>query len=464
MSLAYDTIVCLDDLLRDAYWPAKEFIYDLVRAPIFNACGLNIGKGPRKGQRNNLLPGFEAERFIQLCDGGGDAGWAQRYNAVPDAATAYLAQHLPPKALVLSYEMPPWLRKLLDAAGCDWIDLRMSPLRFGADLYLGLRTNNPRLYAAAHAFSVTAPEVAAEAALLAAKLRYRLRYEPTDGAANETCVYIGQTESDASLITDDGRFVRAIDHADTLRKLAAAGPLQYKPHPLGGEFARKEQNELERITHKRVALCETDTYELLAREDKLILVGLSSGVLQEAAWFGRESYALFRPICVPRFDATHDAEGYLQLASHQFMSQPLWSAVLGSAGAQPPLVLPPRANHLRELHNTWWGYSTAMLRHSEFQREAHTLFGGTRHEEALQRCEADLAATRAELAALKAQIAGGGPRAPAAATLRAATPTSPVADARIGTLRMEVEGLKEALRVVLRQSAQRALPSEVADA
>jgi hypothetical protein len=445
---AYDTVVCLDDLLRSDFWPAREFIYDLVRMPVFSAAGIDIAKGPRIGQRNNLLPGFELDRFIALA---GDS-WVKLFHAVPEAAAQYLRRHLPPNALVLSYEMPPWLQKVLDAHGCDWIDVRMSPLRFASDLIVALRTNNPRLYAAAHAFSLPMHQVAGEAALLAAKLRYPLRYQPVRGAMDEQCVYIGQTESDASLLRDDGRFVRAIDYADTLKKLAVAGPLYYKPHPMGGEFAKQEVLALERITHKKVLTCEADTYELLAREDKIILVGLSSGVLQEAAWFGREAYALFRPICETRFDATHDSNGCLQIASHQFMSQPLWSALLGSAGAQPPLVMPARANHLRELHNTWWGYSTAMLRNSEFQREANAIAGTTRQAEALRRCEAELAVAKAEIVSLKERVAA------------AAAPAARIADARIDTLRMEIEGLKEALRVVLRQNAQRAAVEAGAEA
>ncbi|MFY9514327.1 MAG: hypothetical protein WAQ05_25455, partial [Rubrivivax sp.] len=416
----YDTIVCLDDLLRADFWPAKEFIYDLVRVPVFAASGINIAKGPRRGQRTNLLPGFDVDRFIQLC--GERSNWALGYRGVPQAAAAYLGQHLPPRALVLSYEMPPWLQQVLDSHGCDWLDMRISPLRFGADLYLALRSNNPALNAAALQHGVAATEIAAEAALLAAKLRYRLRYEPVQGAMDNQCIYIGQTEHDASLLTDDGRFVRAADHAETLRRLAAAGPLHYKAHPFASDFAKAEMTALENITGRRVIPCDTDTYELLAREDKIMLVGLSSGVLQEAAWFGREAYALFRPICEPRFDAAPEGPGYIQVAAHRFMSQPLWSALLGSTGEQPPLLLPARPNHLRELHNTWWGYSTALLRHSEFQREATVLSGGTRQAETLRRVEAELAATRSELAALKEQVkAQTGRSAPAPAPAPAPT-------------------------------------------
>ncbi len=459
----YDAVVCLDDLLRTDFWPAKEFIYDLVRMPLFNASGLNIGKGVRRGQQHNLLSGFDPARFTALC-GPADPrdktpGWVLGYHGVPQAAADYLRRHLPPNALVLSYEMPPWLQQVVQANGNDWLDLRMSPLRFGADLYMGLRTNSPALYAAAHAFSVSANEVAAEAALLAARLRYRLRYEVTAGSLDQQCVYIGQTESDASLLGDDGRFVRADDHAQTLRKLAATGALLYKPHPMAGDFAARERATLERITGSKVLLCEVDTYELLAREENVMLVGLSSGVLQEAVWFGREAYALFRPISQPRFDAAHDAAGCLQIASHVFMSQPLWSALLGSAGQQPPLQLPPRPNHLRELHNTWWGYAAAVLRHSTFEREAFAAVGGKRLAEALRRCEAELAATRREVAELKSQLGAQARAMPGTPARPAAVPAAQAAqsDARIDTLRMEVDGLKEALRVMLRQNVQRAM-------
>lgn len=454
--MRYDTIVCLDDLLRDDFWPAKEFIYDLVRMPVFNACGIDIAKSPRRAQRSNLRPGFDIQRFQQLAGHAGDPeAWLKHYRGIPAPAADYLAGFIPPRALVLSYEMPDWLQKMLDARGIDWVDLRMSPLRFGSDLYIGLRTSNPALYAAAHAHAVRPHEVAAEAALLAARLRYRLRYQATAGLMEQQCVWIGQTESDASLLDENGRFVRAEHHAQTLKQLAASGPLHYRPHPMAGDFARREREAIEQITGRKALLCELDTYELLAREENMILVGLSSGVLQEAAWFGREAYALFRPISTPRFDVEHDPAGCLQIASHVFMSQPLWSALMDSPGQQPPLVLPPRPNHLRELHNTWWGYSTTMLRHSEFHREAFALAGGQRQSEALKRCEAQLAETRAEVADLKRRLA----QQPAA-TLE--TRATPMQDARIDTLRMEVEGLKEALRVMLRQQSQRAIAGQLA--
>ena len=170
-------------------------------------------------------------------------------------------------------------------------------------------------------------------------------------------------------------------------------------------------------------LCELDTYELLAMDDDVAFVGLSSGVLQEAIWFGKQALSLHAPVCEPAFDA-EPATGirHLQVHAHRFMSESLWADLLGAEARADAVQLPARPNHLRELVNTWWGYATVQLRHSSFHREMM-------------------------------QLHGSAASAPPAA--RAASPELDQALQRIDALGMEVEGLKEALRVVLRQTALR---------
>ena len=86
--MRYDTVVCLDDLLRLKFWPAKEFMYDLIRLPAWYAAGVDIACSPRNGQRSNLLPGFDHSQFLALC-GGAEPDWAALYHAVPEAAADY---------------------------------------------------------------------------------------------------------------------------------------------------------------------------------------------------------------------------------------------------------------------------------------------------------------------------------------------------------------------------------------
>jgi hypothetical protein len=130
------------------------------------------------------------------------------------------------------------------------------------------------------------------------------------------------------------------------------------------------------------------------------------------------------PICKPTFDEQHSPDGYLQMASHVFLSEPMWSAALNPGAPRArPLCHPPRANHLRELHNAWWGYASHTVRHSAFYRELFAMHGGQRET-----------------------VAGG------EAALRALAQ----ACREIEGLRSEVNGLKSSLRALTHQVAAQA--------
>jgi hypothetical protein len=410
--MKFSTVVCLDDLLRETFWPAKEFVYDLVRLPIHLACGIDIAKSPRNDQRHNLLPGFDARRFVALAsDGNVSPDWSQHYFGIASRATEYLLAHLPAGALVLSYEMPPWLRSTVDAAGLAWLDLRVAPLRFGSDLCMALATNRADLYTSIHAHALNADEVLAEAALLTAKLRYRLRYR-SDCFDLEGCsVYIGQTGDDASLLVGPGRYMRAADAAPALQAFVGSDRLVYKPHPYAGPFAEQERHALAQILGYLPQCCEADTYDLLAGDARVRLIGISSGVLQEAAWFAQEARTLKPALCEPGFDARHDAARHLLVASHRFLSEPLWADVLGAVPRANPLRLPPQANRLRELHNTWWSYSTTTIRDSIFYKELFEIQAGADRaalatcRDALGQAHADIAALRRDMTELRRALA-----------------------------------------------------------
>jgi hypothetical protein len=414
--LNVSTIVCLDDLLRDGFWPAKEFMYDLIRLPLHFAAGIDIAKSPRNGQRSNMKPGFDHQHFVTLCEvPPGAHGWTARHAAIPPAAADYLAGFIPDGALVLGYEMPPWQRELLSERGLAWLDLRLSPLRFGADLYFAVRASDPALHARLFEFALTPQQVMLEAGLIAASIRHDRRYRNDNLRYDGAVIYIGQTGDDASLIDSDGQFFRCERHADVLRELAAQAPFFYRAHPYAEGFARDELRRLQAILGKAPQVCDESTYELLGADDQMHFVGISSGVLQEAEWFGKSTLMLHTPVCAPSFSA-EDA-GYAQIMPAVFMSEGFWAALLGrpieGRAAAAPMARP---NLLRELHNAWWGYSTYALRNSRFHQEAFALHGGAQHAQAIR-----------QLAGANGAHAG-----------------------EIERLRQEVADLKEALAVVLR--------------
>lgn len=399
------SIVCLDDLVREDTWPASEFVLDLVRLPVFHASGLRLGKTPHRPDGHGLKPGFSLAQFRTLCQiDGVQPGWHALHHAVPAAAGDYLLQHLDPEALVLGHEMAPWLIQLLDDADIAWIDLRLSPLRFGSDLIMGLRTNRAEIHAAVAPLALGTAELVSEAAQMAARTRLRRRSEAQLRLPADPIIYVGQPECETTLVSPAGHIVRASDHADTLYRLARTGPMMYLPDPRAGDFGRIEREMLERLTGQRVPLCELDTYELLSCDDEITLVGLSSGVLLEAQWFARKAYALHGSFATPSFEPMPTPDGYLQIASHVLLSEALWSAALQQPARGEPITVAPRANLLRELRNDWHGYAEATLRGNDLVREGYARAGGLRQADALRRAENDLVTTREELRQLRDEV------------------------------------------------------------
>lgn len=404
--MPYSTLVCLDDLTRLDTWPTSEMVFDLVRLPIFQATGLNIGRGVHRGQASNLSAGFSLAAFRALCQTDGEfRTWQQLQHSVPAAAAEYLMAHLPADALVLGHAMPPWLLTLLTQADIAYIDLRQSPLRFGQDLIMGLRTNRPALHAAASSLALSAEQLLAESNLMAARLRLQRRTEGRLRLPNNPCVFVGQTEDDAALVGADGHPMRASDYGHILAQLATTGPMLYLPHPHAGDFARIERAAIERAVGREVPLCELDTYDLLACDDELTLIGLSAGALQEAAWFGRQAYALCPLPATPAFGTDSAGQGWLQMAPSRLMDPTLWALLLDApvpAQAHPPVAQP---NLLRELMNDWWGHAEATQRGHGAMRTAFALAGGQRQADALRRCENELASTREQLDRVRAEVA-----------------------------------------------------------
>jgi hypothetical protein len=139
----------------------------MVREPIRQGARLELGFSPRSKQPNNLLPGFDSERFMRLAGAHAkDFNWQQNLFSIPTAAEEYLGSHIAEGTLIVSYEMPPWLKRICEARGLDFIDVSTSPLRFGRDLYVALRTSSSVLYERIAAQAVAEEEIRLEAPTL----------------------------------------------------------------------------------------------------------------------------------------------------------------------------------------------------------------------------------------------------------------------------------------------------------
>lgn len=243
--------------------------------------------------------------------------------------------------LVVGFELSPNQMRILDAAGIPFVDVAIDPIRFAADLFLALRTNDPSL---AHAL---APH-AAPSAPIALEAR-RLCLPAADEPAAAT-LFVGQTDVDAALVT--GACLGTVDpHLPALRHRFGDGDrLLLKPHPYGR--AHRDILTLHQ-TFPKARLVDDNVYALLGSGTVAEVVTLSSSVATEAPFFGVPATTLLRPdtsqvdgvsprirllpeamCCALRATATRAVAG----ASRRKMSL---RSRLGLAWAYPPPLNPP---------------------------------------------------------------------------------------------------------------------------
>jgi len=382
--MRFEKILCIADPLRKIR-AFPEGFFDLMREPIAQGAGFDIGHPAGGPQPHSMSAGFCLERFRQLSTlGSGDCkdDWAATYFKLPDQALEYFLAHIPANSLLLCFEMPAWLKDACSARAIAYLDVRVSPLRFARDLYIALRTNVEPLYQRLSDTALSNEELRLEAGALAANVRmHRRRYEEVGQpgpSLGRSLVFIGQAPYDASLLTPSGVPLRCEQLIEQLLQRLDGRRLLHKPHPLSMEFGVTERQTLERLTGLPVATCHLNAYQLLTCDDDVELIGLSSGLLQEAAWFGRAAHTLFRPYVPLATPGVMDLEYFQQVHFANWCSPGFWHRLLAPQRT-PPLLdkLPGLPLHYgRETLDQWWDYAKVLTWQRALPNEIFLRAGG----------------------------------------------------------------------------------------
>lgn len=362
--MSFSKIVFLDDLLREDFIHSRAFIYQLIREPLKQVLGLSPPDLRSFPLNRGLITSFQMTEFKKYCN---DSSWVENYLSVTEAANQYLTDHIPEDAIVIGYEMPLWLVKALKINDTPWINIRLSPIRFSRDLYIVLQSSFFNLQEILSNRQVTDQEIRLEAGLMSAAVLHNQLYKySSEMKMNNGIVFIGQTQADASLIDENGKLLRVKDFTDEIKKVIGDRQIYYKPHPSDKSWARTEKKALEEITGSRIKSISQSTYSLLAGNMHFDVIGISSGVLQEAEFFERHSITLHRSVCDFR------AKDCCHIRFIDFISPSLWGKIFkNDEDSFSPVELPliPQ-NMMRSLHNSWWGYSNYMFENNKFYEDA----------------------------------------------------------------------------------------------
>ena len=282
-------------------------------------------------------------------------GWCQLISqtALPAAVESHLLSLLDAD-LVVGYEMPDHLLRLLAEAGVPVIDVVLHPVRFMDDILFALRTNRSEIHARLLRHEIPRSEMVQQAGFIKAKAAWM---RPPLSLSPGTSLLLGQVDTDrAAVDTATGTLRNLADHAELLLDLIvrSSGTL-FRPHP----YQPAQSRSLAFIKQlQSVRLTDANYYLLLAQNELDKVCALNSSGLVEAELFGKEAIWLAPP-CY-RFGADHPEHGEYGAAVPQdgaWCSPAFWEAIRLDAGLSADCRVPLVPNRLRRSLNADWGFS-----------------------------------------------------------------------------------------------------------
>lgn len=349
-------IIVTGDLLRpqeEAFRSAQTgnilWLHRLLRRPLAAASGLPVEALVWAPQ------GFDTPRFYTLAGASLDIdGWIGLFDArmLPREAASLLAQPFADAAAVVGFEMAEVQKRLLTQLGVPWIDLNIHPYRFGPDVLFAVVTNHHEVLDALRAHHAEDDVFEPWADLVAATAIKMPPHRPVE----ESCLVIGQTRVDRSLIIDG----RLVDLRNFDRALHAAigrrDRVLFKPHPYNADgFGLHDIG----LPLYRIREATENVYVLLAQDAVQRVVGVSSSVVAEARFFGKEGIFLGRPPFRVAPSRAALAPGLHASVVDAWLSADFWRDLLAPLmqvtprdGRRP--LLPP--NSLRTSLRQFWGW------------------------------------------------------------------------------------------------------------
>jgi hypothetical protein len=191
---------------------------------------------------------------------------------------------------VIGFGIPNLIAFTIDRLGLPFLDFEVSPLRFLKELTFDLRTNINALQSCGFLDNNPAAADAAAVSIIGRAAREVQSTIPR--GAGKVGVIFGQTSVDAALI-HEGRIASFDQFESEIQTWSAdLDHILFRPHPYAEDtssFGRIKSI----LPSTRATL--VGSYQLLASQRVDVALALSSGIIDEAPFFGVKAQRLFQP-------------------------------------------------------------------------------------------------------------------------------------------------------------------------
>ncbi len=282
-------------------------------------------------------------------------GWCKLISqpALPATVESYLLS-LFDGDLVVGYEMPEHLLRLLTGAGITVVEVILHPVRFLDDLVFALRTNDEAIHSRLLSHQVPRDAMVRQAGFIKAKAAWMVPPLPISAG---TSLILGQVDTDRAAVDPMTGSLRSLaDHAETLLDLIVqSSSTLFRPHP----YQTQGSGSLSFMRSLRsVRFTDANYYHLLSLPEVETVCAVNSSGLVEAELFGKKAIWLAPP-CF-EFGCKEPANAGYGAAVPQdasWYAPSFWKAIHLNTALSQEQPTPPSPNRLRRSMNADWGFS-----------------------------------------------------------------------------------------------------------
>lgn len=196
--------------------------------------------------------------------------------------------------LVIGYELSDKTKSILNKTGTPYIDIWLGPVRFLDDITFNIGSNIDEVLKRIQDYRIDDDLITANAKLI--KIQFyrgfnRIKYYYPKGSA----LFAGQLTTDKAILRD-GKMLTVLDFKTEFSEICSKHTkVFYSRHP----FIKDQDLEVMKFVSKfhNVEILNKDipTYSILSDENITKVFGISSSVIFESKFFGKEINYLYKP-------------------------------------------------------------------------------------------------------------------------------------------------------------------------
>lgn len=333
------------------------FVFDLFSPLIKLATGQELIELQKL--KNKKGETFSRDRFYELSGiyNITEAYYAYDINRIGQESIKYLKTFLGNDTVIVGIELGKECQKMLTDIGCSFLGLWFHSWKLFDDSFFMMTTNNNDIYKTLKKYQVPKEQFEFYAKYWKIWQQQKLGGVQDAHIEDNSAVFIGQTLRDKS--TDkDGKYLNVLDFKEYMAKLSEKySHIYYAPHPYV-TFNQDIENYIAQTPY--LSKTTVPTYQLLMSDKVKKVVSISSSVLYEAEFFGKNIEYLYQPLF--NIDGRFEDNTYISIYQSYFNPK-FWSDIFAPFMTVSKQVLDKSfffegENKFRNIKALYYGYQS----------------------------------------------------------------------------------------------------------